>query len=194
MYILHALHILNSEADIIKACISGKRSAQEWVYNEYKGQLMGICRRYCSSYEQAQDVLQDSFIKIFENIKHFNNSGSFIGWMCRIVINTAITHNLKWDNRRSTFDGVEYDVVENINLLHNLSLKELLALVEKLPDGCRIVFNMYVIDDFTHAEIAEQLKISVGTSKSQLSRAKSLLMAQLKLIEEQELKRMGKIK
>lgn len=194
MIITYNNNILSIENEIIELCVRGDRGAQEWVYNEYKSQLMGICRRYCNSREQAQDVLQESFIKIFTQIKSYRNIGSFKGWMCRIVINTAIKQNLKWDNRRTFFDDVTYDYAEHINLLQNLSLKELLALVEKLPDGCRIIFNMYVIDDFTHAEIAEQLNISIGTSKSQLSRAKGLLVKQLKQIELQEIKTIAKIK
>lgn len=176
MIIEYRQQILSSDQDIIKACVDGNRQAQEWIYNEFKGQLMAICRRYCNSHDQAKDVLQESFIKIFSNIKNYNGSGSLAGWMCRIVINTAITDNLKWDNRREEFDIQKFDQSETSHLMENLNMKELLNLIERLPTGCKYVFNMYVIDGFTHAEIADKLKISIGTSKSQLSRAKSLLV------------------
>lgn len=187
-----ALTILSLEEDIIRACVRGQRYAQEWIYNEYKGYLMGICRRYCSSREQAQDVLQDSFIKIFLSINTYSGKGSFQGWLSRIVINTAIKQNNKWDYRRESNDVEIYDLpVSESAALEKLSLQELLMLIEKLPKGCRTIFNLYVIDGFSHEEIAELINISTGTSKSQLSRAKKLLIekiSQISLIEEKQSK------
>lgn len=187
MYITPALTILLNEDEILLACIQGKREAQEWLYHEHKNKLMGVCRRYCHSREQAQDILQDSFVKIFTNLKSYNGSGSLKGWMTRIVINTAIKNNLKWDSRKVNNEIEHYDSIEQVDFLKNLSLNELFVLIEKLPEGCKLVFNLYVVDGFTHAEIAEMLSISVGTSKSQLSRAKSLLCNYIKEIQVFEL-------
>ncbi len=183
-----------NEEELILQCIKGNRQAQEWLYQEHKNQLMGICRRYCSSKEQAQDVLQDSFVKIFTNINKFNNSGKLIGWMSRIVINTAIKNSKKWEYKKINDEIENYDTQVHVEYLSNLSLKELLELVEKLPEGCKLVFNLFVIDEYTHLEISELLNISVGTSKSQLSRAKSLLCQQIIKIKEYEHKKINSLK
>lgn len=194
MYIDPTINILINENEFILACIQGKREALEWLYHEHKGLLMGICRRYCHSREQAQDVLQDSFVKIFSNLNTYNGSGSLKGWMTRIVINTAIKNNQKWDNRKVDTEIENYDTEQHVDFLKDLSLKELFNLLDKLPEGCKLVFNLYVVDGYSHAEIAEMLNITVGTSKSQLFRAKGLLCQYINELKEYELKQINSTK
>lgn len=145
---------------------------------------MGICSRYCSSRDHAQDVLQEAFISIFTGIDKYKGTGSFEGWMTRIVINTAITMNKKWDYRKVTGELEDLELAApDLHPVEKLSHQELLQLVQQLPVGYRTVFNLFVIDGYSHDEIAETLKISTGTSKSQLSRAKDQLAKWIKLIE-----------
>jgi len=185
---------LINESEIISACIHGNREAQEWLYHEHKNLLMGVCRRYCYSKEQAQDILQDSFVKIFTNLKSYNGSGSLKGWMTRIVINTAIKNNQKWDSRKVNSEIDNFDKELHVDFLKDLSLKELFDLLEKLPEGCKLVFNLFVVDGYSHNEIAEMLNITVGTSKSQLFRAKNLLCQFINELKEYEQKQITKTK
>jgi len=166
--------------DIIKGCIKEDPVAQKWVYDTYKRRFMGLCLRYSSSREQAQDILQESFIKIFTKISSYNSAGSFEGWMTRIVINTAIKLNQKWDYRKVQEDVLNYDSIDDApDVIDNISQRELLEMVSQLPAGYRNIFNLYAIDGYKHNEIAEMLGISPGTSKSQLARAKAILAAKL---------------
>ena len=154
------------------------------MYEKYKKKLMNIALRYCSSKEQAQDVLQESFIVIFTTIHKFKHIGSFEGWMSRITINTAIKMNQKWELRKSTATIDDFDLSDlSISPIQKLQHDDLLALVQNLPTGYRTIFNLYVIDGFTHEEISKLLNIKIGTSKSQLSRAKEILAKWIHSIE-----------
>lgn len=179
-----------SEIKLIEDCITGKRRAQSKLYKKYAKTLLGICLRYSRNKSEAEDVLQEGFIKIFMNIKNFRSEGSFEGWMKRIMVNTALINsrdNLKHyfhsdiDSFEDTFaEKTEFEADEN----HTAN--DLMKLVQGLPDGYRVVFNLYVFDNYTHKEIAEMMGISEGTSKSQLARARKYL--QNKLIEIQKTK------
>ena len=137
---------------------------------------MGIALRYAGSREHAQDILQEAFITILSKCKDYRGSGSFEGWMTRIVINTAISFNRKWEYRRNELPE-EHVNWENFEVPADLKLqeKDLLKLVQRLPPGYRTVFNLYVIDGFSHEEIADRLNFSVSTSKTQLMKAKNRL-------------------
>jgi RNA polymerase sigma factor (sigma-70 family) len=175
--------------DIIKGCKKGDPLAQRKLYDSYKSRFMGMALRYTSSREQAQDVLQESFIKIFTKMGSFDSKGTFEGWMTRIVINTAISLNRKWDYRKVGDDIMEYDSIEEApGVIDQISHKELLDMVSLLPTGYRTVFNLYAIDGFTHPEISKMTGIAEGTSKSQLSRAKAILAAKIQKIKNNEKK------
>ena len=183
-----------SEIKLIEDCIKGKRRAQNKLYKRYARTMLGICLRYSKNKSEAEDVLQEGFIKIFRNIKNFRREGSFEGWMKRIMVNTALIHsrnNMK-HYFHSDIDNLSEVLIDNEELETEgrFSVKEMMSLVQSLPDGYRAVFNLYVFDDYSHTEIAEILEISEGTSKSQLARARRLL--QNKLIELQK-KKTGKI-
>ncbi|MBI1222323.1 MAG: sigma-70 family RNA polymerase sigma factor [Bacteroidetes bacterium] len=167
---------LDTPKELIDACKKGKKSAQSELYQRYKSKLLGIALRYAGSREHAQDILQEAFISILNKCNAYSGSGSFEGWMTRIVINTAISFNRKWEYRRNELPE-EHTDWEDYRLPADLQLqeKDLLQLVQKLPAGYRSVFNLYVIEGYTHDEIAEQLDISASTSKTQLMKAKKRL-------------------
>ena len=169
---------LYSEEEILKACKKNKRQFQEILYRKYAKKMFGICMSYAGDRSTAQDILQDSFIKIFRKIKDFNMIGSLEGWVRRIVVNTAIDH-IRKEQRVHNFIYDEIEINDNSQVAagyENLKTHDILEQVSKLPDGARMVFNLYAIDGFSHKEIAQKLNITVGTSKSQFSRARKLLM------------------
>ncbi len=162
---------------IIAACLNEKRSGQHKLYELYAGLMYGICLRYTGNKVDAEDVMQDGFVKIFQNIKYFRQEGSFEGWMKRIMVNTAL--NFLRHKKKENF--VEFTSVHSANLLENESFDpdfdphQMMKIIQNLPIGCRTVFNMFAFEDFSHKEIAVQLGITEGTSKSQLARARKLL-------------------
>ena len=140
--------------------------------------MYGICLSYAHERTQAQDILQDAFIKVFQHIGQFDIQGSLEGWIRRIVVNTAIDSYRK-EGKIANLLQVNEDIVEGKSRnegLNDLQMNDLMNQVQRLPDGARIVFNLYAVEGFTHKEIAQQLDISVGTSKSQYNRARKLLL------------------
>jgi RNA polymerase sigma-70 factor (ECF subfamily) len=146
----------------------------------FAGKLFAICLKYSRNYEDAEDTLQDSFITIFDKIKQFNNQGSFEGWLKRIAIHTALQKYRKKEPLYILQEEVETSDSDDFNLEYSkYEVTFLLELIQKLPDRYRLVFNLYVLDGYSHKEIAEMLKISEGTSKSNLSRARQILKKQI---------------
>ncbi|MCD4790486.1 MAG: sigma-70 family RNA polymerase sigma factor [Bacteroidales bacterium] len=172
-----------SEEQIIEGCINNKRKAQKTLYSKYYRRMLGICLRYCSSKDEAEDVMLDGFMNIFSKMKLYNKRGSFEGWMKRVIVNTAIDNFRK--NKKhyyhSDIDDFENELVIEANLLESFSAKEILNTVQQLSEGYRIVFNLFAIEGYSHQEIADMLGISINTSKTQLFKARKLL--QKKLIE-----------
>jgi len=164
------------EEKILTDCQKGEAHAQKLLYDKYAPTMFGICLRYAADYHTAEDILQDGFVKVFKHIGQFRNEGSFEGWMKRIFVNTAIEYYRKTAKafRFSPLSAVMERPFEDVQFV-NLEREELLALIQQLPDGYRLVFNLYVIEGFTHDEISKQLNINLGTSKSQLARAKKYL-------------------
>ena len=168
---------------LIKSCIKKDRKAQEALYNQYKKKLFPVCLKYCRSHTEAEDHLHDTFITIFGDIKKYKGKGSFEGWMKRIAINKAIDKYKK----QNTFELADHKAAslsgdEDVSIYENdllLSFETLMALIQELPHQYRIVFNLYELDDYPHKEIAALLGITVGTSKSNLHRAKSLLKGKI---------------
>jgi RNA polymerase sigma-70 factor (ECF subfamily) len=170
-----------SEEDILKACKKENRFYQEILYRKYAKKMYGICLSYVSERNLAQDVLQESFIKVFEKIKDFKSEGSLEGWIRRIITNTAIDH-LRGKKRMQNYISDHVEITESVNETDgyiNLKTQDILKQVSRLPDGARVVFNLYAVEGYTHKEIAKKLNISEGTSKSQFSRARKLLMSWL---------------
>ena len=158
---------------LIKKCKLQDRKAQEELYRKYSGKLFLLCLKFSSDRQQAQDTLQDGFLKIFENLDQFSGKGSFEGWMTRIMINTA----MKKYRSRTVYLSVDEDLIEDTEENFDVDeeqveLSELIRFIQELPERYRHVFNLYVMEGFSHQEISEMLKISTGTSKSNLARAR----------------------
>ncbi|WNJ16156.1 RNA polymerase sigma factor [Pontibacter sp. G13] len=168
-----------TEAELAQGCKKGKPVFQRALYQRYHRLMFGVCLRYTDSRDDAQDILQEGFIKVFRHISKFRGDGSLEGWIRRIMVHTSIEHYRK-KSRYFMVDIQEAHTHElDADAISNLSHEEILTLVRDLPAGYRTVFSLYVIDGYTHQDIADMLGISVGTSKSQLSRAKRLLQQQL---------------
>ena len=159
---------------LIKGCRKNEVSAQAKVYQLFAGKLFALCLKYSQNYEDAEDILQDSFIVIFDKIRQYNNKGSFEGWMKRITINVAL-QKYRQGKKLQVVRNDQIESEETITLEEELETDFLLDLIQQLPDQYRLVFNLYVLDHFSHKEIAELLNISEGTSKSNLSRARKIL-------------------
>lgn len=175
--------------DIIKGCKGKDEKAFEILYKKYYRILLGIALRYSRDTAEAEDILQDSFIKIFNSIESFNTKGSFEGWMKRIVQNTAINSyksNLKFDLHVAITDEIDVGDDSFTSGFESFSNKEILILLNQLPEGYRVVINLFFIDGYSHQEISELLNISIGTSKSQLFKAKAYLKNLLKVYHKQQ--------
>ncbi len=171
--------------------MEGDRRMQEELYRRFSPRMYGVCLRYAGNVEEAEDILQEGFIKIFKKLGSFRSEGSFEGWVRRIFVNTAIEHF-----RRKTYQQPITEQHENtvegksLSVLDDLGEKDILKLVQELSPGYRTVFNLYVVEGYTHREIGDMLGISEGTSKSQLSRAKVLLQEMVRTyLEERNQKR-----
>lgn len=169
------------EPDLIRGAIAGERDMQEELYNRFAGKMYAVCLRYAGNAEDAQDLLQDGFVKVFRNLEKFRAEGSFEGWVRRVFVNTSIEHFRK-KNHLYSISEKEEDVIEDsdITALDNLGEKDIIALIQELSPGYRTVFNLYVIEGYSHKEIGNILGISEGTSKSQLARAKAILQRKVK--------------
>lgn len=166
-----------SQDELITHCLDGDSKALNELYNRYSPKLWGICLRYAKNEMSAEDIMQEGFIRIYRYLSHYKGKGSFEGWMRRTMVNTAINYykkNLR-TGQESQFDEAFGISSTSADAISQLSTQELLNLVSNMPDGYRTVFNMYVVDGFSHKEIAKELGISENTSKSQLSRARSFL-------------------
>jgi RNA polymerase sigma factor (sigma-70 family) len=170
-----------SEDEMLRGCKANEEHAQKFLFEKYSGIMTGVCMRYADSYEEAQDIVQDGFIKFFKKIGMFSGKGSLEGWLRRIMVNTALDHlrSVKNERFKVDIDNVSYKLKQDESINSELNTKDLLKLVQSLPTGYRTVFNMYVIEGYTHREIGEELNISENTSKSQFSRARGILRKKL---------------
>ncbi len=165
-----------SDSDLIRGCMESDRRMQEELYRRFSPRMYAVCLRYAGNAEEAEDILQEGFIKVFKKLDSFRNEGSFEGWIRRIFVNTAIEHFRRKKYLLPVTEKEENSIEgKYISVLDELGAKDIMALVQELSPGYRTVFNMYVVEGYTHKEIADQLGISEGTSKSQLSRAKVIL-------------------
>ncbi|OFX30058.1 MAG: hypothetical protein A2X08_06455 [Bacteroidetes bacterium GWA2_32_17] len=179
-----------SEELLIEQCRKGKQAAQEELYNRFAAAMLGVCIRYCGNHTEAEDVMQEGFIKVFRNIYEFKarNEGSFATWIKIIMVNTAL--NFLRDKKRFSFiediENVPIYEQEKTDLFFEESEKyipsrnELVEMVNELPEGYKLVFNLHVIEKYGHKEISKMLGITEGTSKSQLSKARFVLQKKVK--------------
>ncbi len=173
-----------SEKELIQGCLKGDKIAQKALYDKYSAKMFGICIRYFKNITDAEDALQDGFIRVYTNIDKFNNNGSFDGWIRRIIVNAAINYNKNNLKHRYQTDYTEVEgKIEDTKLNNDVwTLDHLLNLIQSLPEGYRQIFNMYEIDGYSHKEIAAILGISINTSKSQLMKAKTILKTKMGIV------------
>lgn len=165
------------EKTLVEACLNGNYRAQKKLYQLYSAQMMGVCMRYSSCVADAEDILQEGFIRVYSHLDSFSGSGALGGWMRRIMINIALQRFRQNKNLQLVrIDDSDLDLLEvSDNVLSRMSADELMTKIQRLPIGFRTVFNLYAIEGYKHQEIADQLGISEGTSKSQYSRSKAML-------------------
>jgi RNA polymerase sigma factor (sigma-70 family) len=167
--------------ELLEQCKKSDRKAQRALYDHFKNTLMGLCRRYSKSREDAQDILQETFVKIFSKIEQLQSPDKLEGWIKSIAVRTAIAHYYKtrkqeqlYSEQQYNHPGMDYELA-----LENLTDEKLVAIINDLPEGARMVFNLFEVEGYSHAEIAALLDISEGTSRSQLHHAKFLLKQKL---------------
>ena len=166
-----------ADEQLLTQCLNNNRRAQNILYNKYSPKLFGTCLRYAKNNTDAEDILQEGFIKIFKYLKDFRNEGHFEGWMRKIMVTTALNFYKRKSllNKEVDPDFVNAPSMSVPDVISLLSSEELLSMIQELPDGYRMVFNLNTIEGYSHKEIGEIMNISVNTSKSQLSRARNSL-------------------
>ena len=172
-----------SDEQIIAGCRAGDRKYQKLLYQRFASKMFTVCMRYAAESNSAQDLLQEGFVKIFKNIEKFRGEGSFEGWIRRIFVNTCLEFVRKKANMYVVQDTetvkVEY---HDENALQKLMKEDLMEMIQSLSTGYRTIFNLYVIEGYSHKEIAELLNVTEGTSKSQLARARYLLQKKVETL------------
>lgn len=173
---------MHFDEDFIARCLDNDAKAQAKLYQWFAPKMFGICLRYTRNQMEAEDILQEGFIKVFRYLKDYRNDGSLEGWIRKTIVNTAINF---YNKKIKFMKDISLDQTGPISndeesAIDKMSAKELLVCIRELPDGYRVVFNLNVIEGYTHKEIGDMLNISENTSKSQLSRARSVLQGKLK--------------
>jgi len=169
-----------TDTELIEGCKRGKTSMQRLLFEQYAGKMMSICRRYCKDKMEAEDMLQVGFLKVFGRIGQLN-SGSLEGWMKKIFVNTCLT---QWSKNKASIISIQENITEELDDaedgLQKLMAHELLQLIDELPHGAKVVFNLYAIEGYPHTEISTMLNIAEGSSRAQLVRARQLLQQKLR--------------
>lgn len=175
-----------TDEQLIDGCKARNPLAQRNLYDKYSRRMMAVCMRYADSREEAQDILQDGFVKVFEKIGTFQGQGSFDGWVRRIFVNTALDNIRKNRENRllADIDDVGYSLDSGTSVDGDINAEELMNILQKIPAGYRVVFNMFAIEGYSHKEIADQLGVSESTSKTQFLRAKAFL---IKVLQKQRM-------
>jgi RNA polymerase sigma factor (sigma-70 family) len=174
-----------TEEELIRQCLNNDVKAQEYLYRRFAPKMFGVCLRFARNQMEAEDLLQEGFIKIFINLNSFRGEGSLEGWIRRTMVNSAINYykkNIKYQ-KEIAIDQNEFNLPQISEPIHELSAQELLKLISGLPPGYRMVFNLNIIEGYTHKEIGKLLNISENTSKSQLSRARNTLQKLLSSLQ-----------
>lgn len=173
------------DTTLVIECVKGNVRAQQKLFDKFARKMLGVCLRYTKNTEQAEDVLQDGFVKVYSKLKDFKMEGSLEGWIRRIMVNTALDQIRKNGKLlgNTNIDDVGYKIENNAFVFEGLVAEDLMKLVQAMPTGYKVVFNMFAIEGYTHFEIGKTLGISENTSKSQYSRARAYLREKLELID-----------
>jgi len=182
-----------SDHDLIGGCIALDAKMQKALYNRFASKMYAVCLRYADNTDDAQDLLQEGFIKIYKNLSRFRAEGSFEGWVRRVFVNTAIEHYRRKLNLSIIGEREDATLTDgSITALQRLDEKDIIKLIQQLSPGYRTVFNLYVIEGFSHKEIGNILGINEGTSKSQLARAKGILQTKVNLFLDERRKSLSR--
>lgn len=175
---MKVLYLNQEENEIIRLAIENNRVAQQRIYAKFSPKMLSVCRQYIKDIHQAEDMMITAFMKVFVNLKNFEQKGSFEGWIRRIMVNECISH-IRVQKKVSFMEDENFFEGSFNNIESQFSVQDIQFLIDNLPDGYRMIFNLYAIEGYKHQEIASMLGISEGTSKSQLSHARKILKEQI---------------
>jgi len=179
------IHLHQEETELIKLAVENNRQAQQQIYSRFSSKMLSVCRQYIKDIQLAEDVMITAFMKVFTNLNKFEHKGSFEGWIRRIMVNECISYLRVQKKVKFTED--EIYVEESFNAIDSkFSIDQIQFLIDALPDGYKMVFNLYAIEGYKHNEIAKMLGINEGTSKSQLSHARKMLQTQITILKKQD--------
>ncbi len=175
---MKVLYLNQEEKKIIRLAIDNNRSAQQKIYTQFSPKMLSVCRQYIKDIHQAEDIMITAFMKVFVNLKNFQHNGSFEGWIRRIMVNECISH-IRVQKKVNFIQEEKYFEDSFNNIESQFSVEDIQFLIDSLPDGYKMIFNLYAIEGYKHQEIASLLGINEGTSKSQLSHARKILKEQI---------------
>ena len=179
---MKVLYLNQEEKEIIGLAIENNRVAQQKIYVKFSSKMLSVCRQYVKDIHQAEDIMITAFMKVFSNLKNFQHNGSFEGWIRRIMVNECISH-IRVQKKVSFIEDENYFEESFNNIESRFSVDDIQFLIDSLPDGYKIVFNLYAIEGYKHKEISSMLGITEGTSKSQLSHARKMLKEQIRALK-----------
>jgi RNA polymerase sigma-70 factor (ECF subfamily) len=183
--LMKIIQLHQEEAKIIKLAVENNRQAQQQIYSRFSSKMLSVCRQYIKDIQLAEDVMITAFMKVFTNLKNFEHKGNFEGWIRRIMVNECISYLRV--QKKVKFAEDEFFVEESFNEIDSqFTLEQIQYLIDALPDGYKMVFNLYAIEGYKHNEIAKMLGINEGTSKSQLSHARKMLQTQITILKKQD--------
>ena len=171
---MKVIHLHTEEKELIEQAVESNRHAQHKIYSKFSPKMLGVCRQYIKDLHLAEDVMITAFMKVFTSLKNFKHEGSFEGWIRRIMVNECISF-LRVQKKVKFLEDENFQEESSNNIESQFSVEEIQFLIDNLPDGYKMVFNLYAIEGYKHHEIAEILQIKEGTSKSQLSHARKIL-------------------
>ncbi len=175
---MKVLYLHQEENEIIQLAIDNNRFAQQKIYAKFSSKMLSVCRQYIKDVHQAEDIMITAFMKVFTHLKNFEKKGSFEGWIRRIMVNECISH-IRVQKKVSFLEEEQYFEDSFNNIESQFSVDDIQFLIDSLPDGYKIIFNLYAIEGYKHKEISSMLGINEGTSKSQLSHARKILKQQI---------------
>ena len=175
---MKVINLHQEEHELIALAVENNRHAQQKIYSKFSPKMLGVCRQYIKDIHQAEDIMITAFMKVFTNLKNFEHKGSFEGWIRRIMVNECISC-IRVQKKVKFIEEEEWFEESFNNIDSQFSVEEIQFLIDNLPDGYKMIFNLYAIEGYQHKEIAEMLKINEGTSKSQLSHARKMLQEQI---------------
>lgn len=171
---MKVINLHQEERELIELAVENNRHAQHKIYSKFSPKMLSVCRQYIKDLHQAEDIMITAFMKVFTNLKNFKHEGSFEGWIRRIMINECISY-IRVQKKVKFIEDENYFEESFNNIESQFSVEAIQFLIDNLPDGYKMVFNLYAIEGYKHQEIAEMLGINEGTSKSQLSHARKML-------------------